>query len=176
MLNNRNFTDKDIDTILKNMVILVDTREKANTHIAEWLEYKNRCEWIKMKLNNGDYSCMLKAMPEFGITHDLYFHNEFSIERKNSLDEISQNFTKNRTRFEEELATKKGQMIIAIEDDWTNLFQGNYQSKYDRRSFIASIMAFWHRYDVPFVFLDKEEIPVFIYTHMRYFLREKLKS
>lgn len=175
MINNRNFSDKEIDEILKNMVILVDSREKSNAHIVEWMEYKNRCEFERMALPNGDYSCKLKAMPEFGINNDVYFHREFVIERKNSLDEISQNFTKHRTRFEEELATKKGKMIIAIEDSWTNLFQGNYSAKYNRRSFIGSVMAFWNRYDVPFVFLKSEEIGVFIYTQMRYFLREKLK-
>ena len=175
MLNNRKFTDKEIDTILDNMIILVDTRERSNLHILDWCEYKNRVETKKMGLPNGDYSFMLKAIPELGIPNDMYFHKEFVIERKNSLDEISQNFTKNRARFEHELSSYKGKLIIAIEDSWTNLFQGNYKSDYGRRSFIGSVFAFEHRYDVSFRFLKKEEIAVFIYGEMRYFLREKLK-
>ena len=76
MINNRNFTDKEIETILKNMVVLVDTREKANSHILEWLDYKNRCEYEKIALSNGDYSCKLKAITELGIPNDLYFHRD----------------------------------------------------------------------------------------------------
>jgi ERCC4-type nuclease len=175
MLKNRNFTDNEVEKILKNMVLLVDSREKSNQHILEWCSYKNRVETKKIGLPNGDYSCMLKAIPELGIPTDLYFHDEFVIERKNSLDEISQNFTKNRARFEHELGTHKGKLIIAIEDTWTNLFQGNYNSSYNRKSFIGSVFAFEHRYDVSFRFLKQEEMGVFIYGEMRYFLREKLK-
>lgn len=175
MLANRNFSDDDIDKILKNMRILIDTREKSNQHLKDWLDYKNRCGHERITISNGDYSCMLKACPEYGINEDLYFHKEFVIERKNSLDELSQNFTKHRARFEHELGTFKGKMIIAVEDSWTNLFQGNYNSKYNRKSFIGTVMAFTHRYDVSFNFLKKEEIGVFVYTQCRYFLREKLK-
>lgn len=176
MISNRNFSLEDIDNILKNMVILVDSREKSNKHILDWLDYKDRCEYQKITFSNGDYSCMLKACPEYGINEDIYFHKEFVIERKNSLDELSQNFTKNRARFEHELGTFNGRMIIAVEDTWSNLFQGNYSAKYNRKSFIGTTMAFTHRYGVSFNFLKKEEIGVYIYTQCRYYIREKLKN
>ncbi len=174
MLEYRRFTDKEIDLIIKSMVILIDRREKTS-HIKEWLSYKNRCEYLDVTLSNGDYSFMVKAIPELGITEDLYFDKEICIEKKSGLDEISQNFTKHRSRFEHELSTYKGKMVILIEDTWTNLFQGNYKANYNRKSFIGSVMAFYHRYNVPFHFQKKEEMGVFIYTYFRYYLREKLK-
>lgn len=174
MLKNRKFNDKEINLILKNMVILIDKREKTD-HIKKWMEYKNRCEVKDMSLSQGDYSFMIKAIPELGILNDLYYDREICIEKKSGLNEISQNFTKHRARFEHELSTYPGKMVILIEDCWSNLFQGNYDANYNRKSFIGSVMAFYHRYNVPFHFQKKEEMGVFIYTFFRYYMREKLK-
>ena len=174
MLNYRNFSDKDINLILKNMVILIDKKEKTD-HIKQWLSYKNRCEYMDFSLSQGDYSFMIKPVPELGITEELFFDRHICIEKKSGLDEISQNFTKHRARFEHELSAYPGKMVILIEDSWSNLFQGNYRANYNRKSFIGSVMAFYHRYDVPFHFQKKEEMGVFIYTFFRYWLRERLK-
>lgn len=175
MLKYRKFTDDEIRKICKNITILIDSREKS-TSVKEWCDHKNRCKYKVQKLDQADYSFMLPSMPEFGIPHDLYFDREIAIERKNSLDEIATNFTKHRTRFEEELATYTGKMIIVIEDKWDNLFLGNYKSQYNRLSFIASVMAFEHRYYTSFRFMSKEAFPVFVYTQFYYYLRSILKG
>jgi ERCC4-type nuclease len=175
MIEYRKFTDIEIKKICKNICILIDSREKKCQNVKDWCSHKNRCEYKTIKLDNGDYSFMLKAMPEFGIIQDMYFDKKIVIERKNSLDEISQNFTKSRTRFEEEMATYSGKMIIVVEDKWDNLFLGNYKSKYNRISFIASVMAFEHRYGISFRFMSKEAFPIFIYGQFYYYLRSLLK-
>ena len=175
MLEYRKFTDDQIKTICKNITILIDRREKS-TIMEDWCSHKDRCKIEKVTLTQGDYSFKLSAMPEFGINEDLYFDKKIVVERKNSLDEISQNFTKNRTRFEEELATFNGKMTIVITDTWDNLFQGKYQSKYDRVSFIASIQSFTHRYGVTFEMMSEEAFPVFVYTYFYYYLRSILKG
>lgn len=172
------FTDAEIDKILtESMVILIDKRDKPdkNTHITDWITKKNRGMYERVTLANGDYSCMLKANPEYGIMHDMYFDKEIVIERKANWEEISNNFTTKRSQFEHELSSYNGQMIIMIEDTWTRLFMGTYDTQYNRRSFIASVMTFWNRYNVPFACVNKEESAVFIFTLLRYYLREKLK-
>lgn len=175
MFKYRKFTDDEIKQICKNMVILIDTREQQ-THIQEWLSHKDRCQFKKTKLDNGDFSFMLPAMPEYGLIEDMYFDKTIVIERKNSLDEISQNFTTNRARFEEELSTFKGKMVVLIEDSWDNLFLGKYTAKYNRQAFIGTLQAFEHRYGVTFKFMSNKASPVFIYTYFYYFLRSLLKG
>ena len=175
MLKYRKFTDDEIKKICGSIIILIDKREKS-TYMKDWCNHKNRCKYKDFSLSQGDYSFMLPSNEEFGITHDMYFDREIVVERKNSLDEISQNFTKNRTRFEEELAMFNGKMTIAIMDTWDNLFMGKYDSKYDRRSFIASIMSFEHRYNVSFKFMTNEAFPVYVYGYFYYYLRSMLKG
>lgn len=176
-LKNRRFTDKEIDLIIKNLVVLVDRREKPdkNTHITDWFEYKNRCKYERVTLKQGDYSFRIDPIPELGINHPIWFDRDFTIERKMNLEEISTNLTSKRSQFEHEFSSFKGKMIVVIEDSWSRLFMGTYNTKYNRKSFIASVFTFWQRYDVPFVFLTKEEIPVFIYAQCVYFLKEYLK-
>ena len=177
MLNNMKFTDKQIETLLGNITILIDKRDKPdkNTHITGWLDKKKRGEYERVTLSNGDYSCKLRATPELGIMHDMYFDKEFVIERKANWEEISTNFTKKRGQFEQELSSYNGQLIIMIEDSWDRLFLGTYDTSYNRISFIATVMTFWNRYNVPFTCQSKESAGVFIYTMCRYFVREKLK-
>jgi hypothetical protein len=175
MIQNRKFTDDEIKLILKNMVILVDAREKTD-FVEKWCGKKNRCETKRIKLEQGDYSCMLKAIPELGIPNDLYFDREIVIEKKSGLDEIATNLTKHRARFEEELAMFNGKMDIVIVDKWDNLFMGSYQSQYNRQAFIGSVQSFAARYDVDFKFMSIEAFPVYVFTRMYYYLRFKLKG
>lgn len=176
MLEYRKFTDDEIKKICKNIVILIDSREKKSQNVKDWCDYKNRYKYEVRKLDQGDYSFYLPAMPEFGITHDLYFDKKIVIEKKNSLDELSQNFTKHRARFEEELSMCPARMTIVVNDKWDNLFQQNYNAKYSHHSFIGSIMSFEHRYGVDFRFISTEGFPVFVCMQFYYYLREILKN
>jgi hypothetical protein len=175
MIQYRKFSDDEIKKICSNMIILIDSREKSD-YVLKWCSHKNRCETKVMKLDQGDYSFMVKAVPELGITEDLYFDRKIVIERKNSLDELSQNFTKNRSRFEEELAMFKGKMDIVISDSWDALFMGRYSSNYNRQAFIGTLQSFKHRYNVNFQFMSDEAFPVFVYTNFYYYLRSLLKG
>jgi len=175
LLKYQKFSDDDIKKICKNIEIIIDTREKACKNVKEWCDHKNRCKYRVEKLDYGDYSFYLPAIPEYGINEPMHFAKHFVIEKKNSLDEISQNFTKERSRFKHEINMCPAKMIICINDEWTNLFQGNYKSKYNRTSFIASVMSFEHEYDINFRFVNEKEFPVFIYTQFYYYLRNLLK-
>jgi len=175
MLKNRKFTDDEIKKICSSLVVLIDRREKTS-YMKDWCNHKSRCQYKEVTLSQGDYSFMLPANEEFGITHDLYFDREIVVEKKSGWDELSQNLTKNRSRFEEELAMFNGKMAILVLEPHDTLFMGTYTSKYDRKSFIASVMTFRHRYNVTFESVTSEAFPVWVYGYLYYYLRSVLKG
>lgn len=175
MLKYRKFSDDEIKKICSSIVILIDKREKSS-YMKNWCDHKNRCKYKDFTLTQGDYSFMLPMNEEFGIMHDMYFDKEIVVERKSGWAELSTNFTKNRTRFEEELAMFNGKMEILVADTWDILFQGLYGTQYDRRSFIASVFSFQHRYGVHFDCVSNEAFPVYVYGLFYYHLRSVLKG
>lgn len=84
------FSDKEIDGILNNLVILVDTREQTNDHILEWLKAKKK-NYKVVKLDYGDYGCYLPAGSFKGQLRDIYFTDDIVIERKFCIDELAMN-------------------------------------------------------------------------------------
>ncbi len=170
------FTDKQRDVLLKSIVFLVDTNEKKNQHITENYFDKHNIPYIKHNLKYGDYSFMIPKNEELGIMTDITFENEIVIERKGSLDELAGNFTKGRERIEKEFSISKAKMLLVIEGKYHDICTQNYKSGYNKRSFLATLHTFYERYNVPFVFVEKEDIGKFIYCTMYYHLRELLEG
>lgn len=138
MIDKYYYTDKEIDTLCKSIVILVDTREKENSHITDWFD-QNKVPWKKKALKNGDYSFLLPTSPGLNIDRDLYFDHEIMVERKRNLDEIAGNFTTYRARFEEELATFQGKKYLLLENSsYGDVIKANYRSKLSVKSFIGT--------------------------------------
>ena len=164
-------TDKQIKDILDDIVIIVDTREKKNEHILKYL-YDNGIKHIVDKLDSGDYSIMLPNYPE------LELDRKFLVEKKNSLDEISQNFTKHRSRFAREFERAKPNTIhIVIENaTWRKLLNGSYRSKFSPKSFMASLLTWCVRYRSPIWFVTPTDSPEVIYHILFYELYEYLKQ
>jgi hypothetical protein len=109
---------------------------------------------------------------ELSIPRDLYFTDQISIERKNSVDEIIGNFATDRNRIEDELLRHKGKLILVIEDgNYNDIRNGRYASKYNSKSAVGTFHSFWQRYDVPFLFIDKDDMGCFIYCTFYYYLR-----
>ena len=53
MIDKFKYSDKEIEAIVKSMVIIVDTREKANEHIIAAFE-KNKIAYITKALERCD--------------------------------------------------------------------------------------------------------------------------
>lgn len=51
----------------------------------------------------------------------------------------------------------------------------NYDTKYNEKSFIASLFAFAHRYNIDIHFIDKNYSGKFIHEQFKYYVREYLK-
>lgn len=164
-------TDKEIQAVLDDMTIIVDTREKKNDHIIKYLT-DNNIPYIIKKLDIADYSFELPHFPHLNVDR------QFLVEKKNSLDEIVGNFTKDRARFarEFERITSEKIHLVIEQATWRKLFNGSYRSKFPPKSFMASLMTYSIRYDIKVWFAQPEESPVIIYNLLKYELLEYLKE
>lgn len=171
------YTDKEIDAILKTMVIVIDTREKANEHIRDYL-HKKGVPFKIQKLETGDYSAMLPANEELGIKRDIYL-NSF-VERKAHLDEITGNLQRDtQTAFENELRRSQDSRFVLIVEDidfYTKLLKGQYRSKYDPKALLGRLKSFQVKYDFDIIPVKPLESGNFIYYRFYYEMRHHLKN
>jgi ERCC4-type nuclease len=171
------YTKSEIKKLLKSLTVLVDTREQKNIHIRGYLD-KNCIEHKSKKLNFGDYSFMLPENKELGIMRPIYFNDQVAIERKASLTELSNNFTHDRTQFENELIRSNGSKLILMVENtagYDDIIKHNYSTNYKPKSFLATLHTFKHRYDLDTVFIKPELAGNYIYYSFYYWLREYLK-
>ena len=127
------YTDRELESIIESIVVLTDTREQKNQHILDWLdkfEHKSGAVGIKhraKKLTSGDYSFYIPRQDSLGIMGDIYFDNQFIIERKKDLDELSGNLTTNRERFANEFSRHPAKRFHLIVEG------GSYNDIYEHR-------------------------------------------
>ena len=176
MIENFKYTDKEMEELISSMIILVDSREKKADHILEYFDKKG-IKYKSKALDRGDYSFMIPANDKFGIPRDLYFSNKIIVERKGSLEEISGNLTNERDRFEKELALAPKDKVLLIENaNYSDIATGNYNTKYNKKSFWASLHSFWHKYNIPVFFMpDKQYSGLFIRGYFEYYLKNYIR-
>jgi hypothetical protein len=176
LINQYRFTDAEEKLLLKSITILVDTREKENKHVIDYFDKKG-ISWINKGMKSGDYSFMLPVNNELGITRDIYFDKLFMIERKNSLDELSTNFTKNRDRFIAEFSRTNAKLTLLIENaSFDKMVNHEYRSQLKEKAFIASLFSFQHRFNININFIEKANTGLFIHANCYYFLKEYLNK
>jgi ERCC4-type nuclease len=174
---NYRYTETEQKKLLMSLIVLIDTREQKNQHIISYLD-KKKIEYKSKKLDFGDYSFMLPANEELGIMRDIYFNNQIAVERKSSLTELSNNFSHNRTQFENELIrSDKGKLILLLENSrgYEDMIQHNYRTQYNPKSFLATLHTFQHRYNIEIVFIRPELTGCYLYKCFYYWLRENIK-
>lgn len=177
MLDKYKYSEIEQKDILKSMVIVIDSREKVNSHITEYFD-KHNIPYIKKALSIGDYSFMIPMNQEYSIPRDLYYGNEIIIERKANAEELSGNFSQTRTRFEEEFATAKAnRKYLLIENcNYSDIVDSKYETQYNSKSYLGSIHSFNDKYDLQIVFMpDNKYSPIFIYGTFQYYFRNIIK-
>lgn len=164
-------TDKQMQEVLDDIVVLVDTREQKNQHILDYFD-KNSIKYQVEKLDTADYTIILPHYPQLAVD------KMFLVEKKNSLDEISGNFTRDRERFTREFERIEDEHIhLVIEQaTWKKLLKGSYRSQLPPKSFMASLLTWNIRYHCPVWFAQPEESPIVIYNILKYELLEHLKN
>lgn len=173
------YTDTEERQLLKTIKLISDTREQKNSHILKPLEEKG-ITVVRRALSHGDYSAILPANEPLGITHDIFFDNAIAIERKASLEELSNNLTRGRAQFENELIrfhSKGTKAFLLIENATTqDIIAHNYKTNYKPKSFMASILSFQQSYNLNIVFLPEEHSGIYIYNLLYYHVRDYIKG
>ena len=170
------YTDTELKTLLSSIVILSDSREQQNKHILDAFDKKD-IRHHTMKLDTGDYSFFLPENKDLGINRDMYFDNEITVERKNSLNELSNNIAQERTRFENELMRYKGKMILLVENNsYMDIFCHTYTTKLSEKAFFSSLMSFKAKYGIDISFVDAHYSWYYIHATFYYYLRNYLKN
>jgi len=124
-----------------NVKIVIDTREKM-THIKEYCDGKG-IEVERHKLDYGDYGIKVNGVLQ-----------PFTVERKNSLDELAGNFAwKNRGRFKREFERSNGNMAVVCEGTFENIAEHRYLHPLPPRNYLAQIKQFTKAYNVCFYFV-----------------------
>ena len=168
------YTDKEIDQLIKNATVVIDTREQKCSHIVEYFE-KKKIPYCFEKLKVGDYTLKIQ-LPH--MHRPYYLQDRCAIERKANLEELSGNFTKKREAFESEFARAKGIIYLLIENaSYEDLVLKKYKTGYDRKLFVASLKAFEARYNIRTIFIkDNTFSGHFIYSTLIYSLKEQFKQ
>ena len=172
----KSFSNDQIKAIIDTMVIVIDTREKVNSHIIDAFD-KYGINWERSKLESGDYSAYIPMNYELGIDEMIDLTNELCIERKMNCDEVIQNLTKHKERFYNEFERSNATIPILIEDDFTNAVKGNYRSQVTPKAFLGALFSFCDKNDTFFYFMeDKRHSALWIYDMLKYRIRNKLKD
>lgn len=168
------YTDTEIKQILKTLEVIVDTREKENSHILKYLESK-KVPTESRTLDTGDYSATVTVD---GVK--LSIEDEVCIEKKNSIDEIAGNFTADRERFEREFLRAKAKgvkMYLFIENaSYEKIKAHGYTSKTSPEALLASLLSWQTRFNITVVFCNREMLPEILLNTLYYAARESLKG
>jgi len=159
------FMKSKFDDWIKKVKIIIDSREKNIKHIIDVFDRMD-IKYKIQKLDIGDYC--------FCYDDEIF---KCIVERKNSLDELSQNFSINRDRFKREFEklTEDSFCHLLIEQNTLNdLICGNYRSQINRNSFLASLLSFEYRYNIRTHFVEKKYTAFYITKLFFYYYMSKI--
>ena len=164
----RHWTEAELAEELKQLTIIVDSKEKVYYHIQKYFQ-THKSPYKVRNLETGDYSAMIGNMS---------LENDVVIERKANIDEVCGNFTADRLRFEKEFIRAKAYGInvywIIENCNWSDIFLGNYKSKLSSKSLTGSILSWLARFPVTLIFCKPEETPKLIVGILHYAAREQM--
>ena len=173
------FTDTEIKKALKNLTIIVDSREKGNQHILKWFD-ANKIKYKIQALEHGDYSAFIPKGELKGVDRDIYFDKDIVIEKKASIDELAGNFSKADTpRLKSEFAhlcKNNTRVFLFIENQLfdRHIRNGKYRSQYDSKTLYARIKGLEAEYNTIVRPVDDEYIASEIYNTLYYQIRSIL--
>ena len=120
----------------------------------------------------------MEAIPELDLPFKQFFYNDIILERKNSLEELSGCFAQTRERFNDEWSRcyAKRKYLLIENATYKDLIEGNYNTKYNSKSFLGSLHSFNAKYGLEMVFMPQKELsPIFILATFQYYLRYLIK-
>lgn len=166
--------------VLDSMEVLIDTREQPTDRAKRRYEDFD-CPYERCTLSYGDYTYNA-TLPDgtkiFDTTQTVKGHA--IVERKMNLEELSNCLCQSRTRFEAEfkraIESKASIYLLTENATWENLINGKYKTKFNPKSYFASITAFMARYNIKPIFCKSETSGVIIKQVLYRELKERLES
>lgn len=164
----------DIQNCLDQMTLLLDSREQRTDALKKRLGAIG-LPHERVALTSGDYSVktLLPDGREFSLADKVV------IERKMSLNEISQNFTKGRDRFSREFdrfVGAGGKIYLLIEGgSYEKIMQHKYRTQFAPEAFLASLFAWQARYNAEVIFCESSTSGYLIRKILHYEMRERLE-
>lgn len=131
------------------MKVMIDSREQNPLDFTPY-----DCEVVAGTLTTGDYA-----------VSGLEAHA--AVERKSEEDLLAC-LTRERPRFERELARARGMDLFAViaETTWERLARGQYRSQMKPHAALQSILAFQVRYNVPFILVGSHAAAAYCTYHL----------
>lgn len=145
---------------MKSFSVIADTREQPTD--------KSRRRYASMgvpveraTLDFGDYTWNA-VLPDGRPIYDTEnrIQPRITIERKESLDELAQCFTRSRDRFRREFqraADHQARIFLIVENaSFEKLVNGRYRSRFNPNAFLASVTAYTVRYNMNLIFCKED--------------------
>ncbi len=170
----------DIKGCLESMTILVDTREQPSDRAKKRYESFG-CPYRSQKLNYGDYTYNF-TLPdgEELYPEGIQIGGDVVIERKMSLEELSNNLTRERDRFAREFeraVDAEASVYLLIEKgSWKDIYAGHYKTRFNKKAFLSGLAAFQARYHLQIVFCPQELSGILIKEILYRELKERLEK
>ena len=78
---------------------------------------------------------------------------------------------------EKELSLAPKEKVLLIENaNYSDVANGNYDTQYNKKSFLASLHSFWFKYNIPVFFMpDNKYSALFIKKYFEYYLKNYLR-
>lgn len=173
------FTDKELEVLADSMVILIDNEEKDNECIVKYFE-KHKIKYQVKKLKYGGYSCYIPKNSELEIPKDMDFSRTITIDRVKSLEDLSSNFTINRKISEDKYISAHNSRckvhLMVEKGSYEAILRHEYDTKFEPKSFSATLKSFEARYELNTIFLTKITAGDFIYCTLKQYIKEYFKG
>ena len=149
----------EIDKIMQSFSVIVDTREQITPRATQRYEALG-VPYTKAVLDYGDYTYNL-TLPDGNPLHpEGRVKGLCVVERKQNLDELAMCFTRSRDRFRREFeraADSDAKVYLLIENASLDMiYSGQYRSRFNKKAFMASLLAWSERYNMTPVFCEME--------------------
>ena len=136
----------DMREALESIEIIVDSREQPSRQAEK--RYKAfGCPYRRQTMSYGDYTYNFRLNGKELIKPDETACPECVIERKASLEELSNNLTHGRDRFIREFTRAKDNgaaiYLLVENSDLKSIYAGHYQTRFDKHAYFASFIAFF---------------------------------
>ena len=150
----------DQKEVLKSFSVIADTREQP-TDLSRRRYASMGVPVERATLDFGDYTWNA-VLPDGRPIYDTEnrIQPRITIERKESLDELAQCFTRSRDRFRREFqraADHQARIFLIVENaSFEKLVNGRYRSRFNPNAFLASVTAYTVRYNMNLLFCKED--------------------